>query len=308
MPPVQDDEILTMDFDDEEPTKTLTLVESVDKAMNVPSSRFESVRVSKSEAVGDFRILSPSEAAVVAERMKSASELQDFKERVTVTVPTIIFANSVKSVKFVFHLLNQANVDAVYIHGKVEPDDRNLRLAQFARGLCKVLITTPLLGRGIDLPNVRHVINFDFPESVTSYIHQAGRTARAKAPGDVTTLVTRKDMEAARSLRMGDVANSPLTSCAGRVSSPTVGYAPWGNFGYSCNPLALEDYTAKLLTDNSNFKKLRAFQKDITAIPAASRPLPVPDEQVPRKAHRQRGRSQGSLLPPTDQKKTTLFL
>jgi superfamily II DNA/RNA helicase len=86
-------------------------------------------------------------------------------------------------------------------------------------GEANILVCTDALARGVDLPHVRHVIMFDFPESVADYIHRAGRTARAGGDGLVTSLVSRRDNDTYRLVKQkpGDGDGlSPLERAAGR--------------------------------------------------------------------------------------------
>ena len=64
---------------------------------------------------------------------------------------------------------------------------------KFKEGTCEVLVATDLASRGLDLPFVSHIINFDFPKSTSDYLHRAGRAGRAGRQGFVMSLVREKD-------------------------------------------------------------------------------------------------------------------
>lgn len=67
--------------------------------------------------------------------------------------------------------------------------ERKAALRKFNEGESDILIATDVASRGLDLPDVTHVYNFDIPANAAIYVHRAGRTARAGAQGVVTTLV-----------------------------------------------------------------------------------------------------------------------
>ena len=87
----------------------------------------------------------------------------------------------------------------------------------------RYLVCTDALARGLDLPAVEHVVNFDFPASVDLYIHRSGRTARAGQPGTVTTLVTphRKHLaaEIIKAVEQGDTLHT-LSGAPRRTRGP----------------------------------------------------------------------------------------
>ena len=87
----------------------------------------------------------------------------------------------------------------------------------------RYLVCTDALARGLDLPAVEHVVNFDFPATVDLYIHRSGRTARAGLPGTVTTLVTkhRKHLaaEIERAVEQGDTLHT-LSGAPRRTRGP----------------------------------------------------------------------------------------
>ncbi|KAI1701490.1 putative ATP-dependent RNA helicase DDX52 [Ditylenchus destructor] len=78
---------------------------------------------------------------------------------------------------------------------EAESDDT---IDKFRKGELSMLICTELLGRGLDLPNVNLVINFDLPTSIVSYIHRIGRTGRAGRSGKAITYFTEADMSIIR--------------------------------------------------------------------------------------------------------------
>ena len=81
------------------------------------------------------------------------------------------------------------------IHGGMRQSARLRALRDFEEGRTPVLVATNVAARGLDLPEVSHVINFDVPEDVETYIHRVGRTARAGRAGTAITLVGQHDVE-----------------------------------------------------------------------------------------------------------------
>ena len=75
------------------------------------------------------------------------------------------------------------------LHGGKSQSQRTKTLATFTGGRTNILIATNVAARGLDIPNVSHVINYDLPEDVDTYVHRVGRTARAGKDGVAVTLV-----------------------------------------------------------------------------------------------------------------------
>ncbi len=83
------------------------------------------------------------------------------------------------------------DVDGVTpMHGDMEQNRRNAIMAKFREGRIRFLVSTDLVGRGIDVDNITHVINFDIPEDPENYVHRIGRTARMGKDGVAYTFVT----------------------------------------------------------------------------------------------------------------------
>jgi ATP-dependent RNA helicase RhlE len=76
------------------------------------------------------------------------------------------------------------------IHSDLSQGQRVQALQGFREGEHRILVATDIAARGLDIPRVRHIINFDPPETVEDYIHRAGRTARGTATGIVSTLAS----------------------------------------------------------------------------------------------------------------------
>ena len=79
--------------------------------------------------------------------------------------------------------LAQSNIRANAIHGNKSQPQREKALAEFREGKVRVLVATDIAARGIDIPGVSHVINFELPNVAEQYVHRIGRTARAGAAG-----------------------------------------------------------------------------------------------------------------------------
>ena len=96
------------------------------------------------------------------------------------------------------------------IHSDKKKEDRDEIIKKFRVGQIWILICTDLMSRGIDFKTVNQVVNFDFPQSLVSYIHRIGRTGRGGKQGRALTLFTDDDKEFVRSIanlmkKSGDV-------------------------------------------------------------------------------------------------------
>jgi len=88
---------------------------------------------------------------------------------------------------------SEQGFNTVALSGELNQSQRNQIMDSFAKGQQKILVTTDLASRGLDLVNVSHVINFDMPKHTEEFIHRIGRTGRAGASGDAISLVGPKD-------------------------------------------------------------------------------------------------------------------
>ncbi len=106
---------------------------------------------------------------------------------------TIVFVNEKKHTEGVARMIERIGRRTVVLHGGKTQEQREENLAMFKRGEV-ILVATDVAGRGLDIPDVKHVINFDLPSrSIDSYCHRIGRTARAGAEGIATSFITEKD-------------------------------------------------------------------------------------------------------------------
>lgn len=78
--------------------------------------------------------------------------------------------------------------------------EREAALADFRHGRCRVLVATDVASRGLDIPNVTHVINFDMPSNIDDYVHRIGRTGRCGNTGQAIAFVNEKNRNILREL------------------------------------------------------------------------------------------------------------
>jgi len=105
----------------------------------------------------------------------------------------IIFTATRSDTERLAQLLNEQGEDAIALSGELPQNQRNQIMESFSRGQHKILITTDLASRGLDLVNVSHVINFDMPKHTEEFVHRIGRTGRAGSKGDAISFVGPKD-------------------------------------------------------------------------------------------------------------------
>ncbi|HEY1426234.1 MAG TPA: DEAD/DEAH box helicase [Caulobacteraceae bacterium] len=105
----------------------------------------------------------------------------------------LVFCNRKSEVDIVAKSLKKHGFDAAAIHGDLDQSQRTKTLEGFRRGELKLLVASDVAARGLDLPDVSHVFNYDVPHHADDYVHRIGRTGRAGRNGDSITLVTPAD-------------------------------------------------------------------------------------------------------------------
>ena len=114
--------------------------------------------------------------------------------------PVLIFVQSVERAVQLFHELVYDGLNVDVLHADRSQAQRDATVQKFRAGKVWVLIATELVARGMDFKGVSLVINYDFPQSTTSYVHRIGRTGRAGRRGKAVTFFTEADAEQLRSI------------------------------------------------------------------------------------------------------------
>jgi superfamily II DNA/RNA helicase len=102
----------------------------------------------------------------------------------------VVFGETKFGVQRLSDALNGEGLSTAAIHGNKSQSQRERALRSFKNGEVNVLIATDVAARGLDVPNVTHVINFDQPQTYDDYVHRIGRTGRAGKAGKALTFVS----------------------------------------------------------------------------------------------------------------------
>ncbi|KAK9480201.1 P-loop containing nucleoside triphosphate hydrolase protein [Lipomyces japonicus] len=117
------------------------------------------------------------------------------------TAPVIVFVNVKKNCDMVARELNRLGWKAVILHGGKSQEQRELALQQLRDGEADALVATDLAGRGIDVPDVSLVLNFQMAKNIEDYTHRIGRTGRAGKSGVAITFLSNDDQDTFYSLK-----------------------------------------------------------------------------------------------------------
>jgi superfamily II DNA/RNA helicase len=107
---------------------------------------------------------------------------------------TIIFCGKKERVKVINRELKRANINCLEMHSDLTQQERDDVMYKFKAHIADVLVATDIVARGIDIDDIKTVINFDVPNDAEDYVHRIGRTARAENSGCSITLVSPNDM------------------------------------------------------------------------------------------------------------------
>lgn len=136
--------------------------------------------------------------------------LFDLYERISIA-QSIIFVNSRRRADFVAHEMNRQGFTVSVIHGELSREEREAVFAKFKRGESRVLVSTDLTGRGIDVYHVNLVINYEMPLQADKYIHRVGRCGRYGRKGAAINLLSGQDVPMMKEIeRTFGIKTSPL--------------------------------------------------------------------------------------------------
>jgi len=106
----------------------------------------------------------------------------------------LIFCNHRDVAERLSNGLNDRGIYSTFYHGRMEQEDRERALIQFRNGSVTYLVTTDLASRGLDIPEMKHVIHYQFPLREEEFVHRNGRTARMHASGTAYLLFSRDEL------------------------------------------------------------------------------------------------------------------
>jgi superfamily II DNA/RNA helicase len=144
-----------------------------------------------------------SSTAQTVEQRLVASRKEDYEKRSTLRkvideqgddlTNAIIFCNRKRDVSLLFRSLEKHGYSVGALHGDMDQRSRMLTLQGFRDNKIRLLVASDVAARGLDIPMVSHVFNFDVPIHAEDYVHRIGRTGRAGRSGKAFTLVTKAD-------------------------------------------------------------------------------------------------------------------
>ncbi|XP_035216173.1 probable ATP-dependent RNA helicase vasa-like isoform X2 [Stegodyphus dumicola] len=150
---------------------------------------------------------------------------------------TLVFVEQKRTADFIASLCSQNNIPTTSIHGDRLQREREEALRDFRTGKMPVLVATAVAARGLDIKDVKHVINYDLPQTIDEYVHRIGRTGRVGNLGKATSFYdSNADQPLARSLKkiLIDAHKEVpdwLSQEADQAVGTTVQYGGRGNFG-----------------------------------------------------------------------------
>jgi len=164
--------------------------------------------------------------------MKLMNEMSQHK-----TERTIVFCQTKKKVDGVTRTMRRSGWPAMCIHGDKCQQERDWVLKEFRNGNCPILVATDVAARGLDVDDVKFVINYDFSCGIEDYVHRIGRTGRSNKTGTAYTFFTRQDGKYAADLvkilkEANQVVNPELLKLSQSSSNFGGGRNRWGGGGY----------------------------------------------------------------------------
>ena len=133
----------------------------------------------------------------IKQEIKNVNQKEKFEhlklELLEINGSVVLFVKTKRSADKIALKLRKDKFNAEAIHGDLRQSKREKVILQFRKNRFQILVATDVAARGLDIPHIEHVINYDIPQNPEDYIHRIGRTARAGAKGRALTFLTDGD-------------------------------------------------------------------------------------------------------------------
>lgn len=166
----------------------------------------------------------------VREDDKLASLLYLLRNTIPSNERAIIFCATKHHVDYLVQILEANNIVVSYVYGNMDQEARTMHLTTFRKNRSRALIVTDIAARGVDIPMIKYVINFDFPLSPKLFVHRTGRTARAGQYGRAFSLITSRDLPYTMELCL--FIGFKMTT----LTSNRINYSSDDNLNMKCKP------------------------------------------------------------------------
>jgi len=197
-----------------------------------------------------------------------------YSENITAPHQTLIFAATKHHVEYLLSLLTAVGYSVSHIFGSLDQAARTFQMDQFRRGITSILVVTDVAARGIDIPVLENVINYDFPQGARIFVHRVGRTARAGRQGWAWSFVTNTELPFLLDLQL--FLGRPLVNDVMETGD--------------------QIYTGSLVLGNFQREAIDEDVEYIRSVDAATHSLPVLRE-VMKRGHAMYERSKGKASP-----------
>ena len=197
-----------------------------------------------------------------------------YSENITAPHQTLIFAATKHHVEYILNLLTAVGYSVSHIFGSLDQAARTFQMDQFRRGITNILVVTDVAARGIDIPVLENVINYDFPQGARIFVHRVGRTARAGRQGWAWSFVTNTELPFLLDLQL--FLGRPLVNDVTETGE--------------------QIYTESLVLGNFQRETIDEDVEYIRSVDAATHSLPVLRE-VMKRGHAMYERSKGKASP-----------
>ncbi|KAI0355552.1 ATP-dependent RNA helicase DBP10 [Trametes cingulata] len=172
---------------------------------------------------------------------------------------TLVFAATKHHVEYLTNLLTTAGYSVSHIYGSLDQAARTQQMDQFRRGRTNILVVTDVAARGIDIPILENVVNYDFPQGARVFVHRVGRTARAGRQGWAWSFVTAAELPYLLDLQLflGRPVKSEVTGSGDQVYTENLILGPFDRDKVDEEV----EYIKKLDEENHNLSALREVMR-----------------------------------------------
>ena len=153
-------------------------------------------RVASTVDQGYAFVPAAAKACRLVHELRELAQKQLHNQALGIGTQAIVFASTCRRAELLHQMLATLRVRSVPLHSALPQTERAENLANFRSGLARVLVATDVASRGLDIPTVALVVNYDVPRTADDYVHRVGRTARAGRRGTALTLVAPEDVPA----------------------------------------------------------------------------------------------------------------